>query len=54
MALLVVRHQHAPERCPAADPQIGAALLNHLSRSNVRQYGLEIQGEAILQGEHIF
>jgi DMSO/TMAO reductase YedYZ molybdopterin-dependent catalytic subunit len=52
MALFVVRHQHAPERCPAADPQMGAMLLNHLSRSNVKQHGLEIQAEAVLQGEH--
>ncbi|TMP97101.1 MAG: sulfite oxidase [Verrucomicrobia bacterium] len=27
-------------------------LLNHLSRPNVRQHGVEIQGEAIVQGEH--
>ena len=52
MALFIVRHQHAAERCPAEDPQIGASLLNHLSRPNVRQHGLEIQGEAIVQGEH--
>jgi hypothetical protein len=52
MALFIVRHQHAAERCPAADPQMGAMLLNHLSRSNVRQHGVEIQGEAIVQGEH--
>lgn len=52
MALFVVRHQHAAECCPAEDPQIGAALLNHLSRPNVRQHGVEIQGEAVVQGEH--
>jgi len=52
MALFVVRHQHAAERCPAEDPQMGASLLNHLSRPNVRQHGVEIQGEAVVQGEH--
>src|SRR2546425_10836260 len=52
MALFVVRHQHAAERCPAQDPYMGAMLLNHLSRPNVRQHGVEIQGEAIVQGEH--
>jgi DMSO/TMAO reductase YedYZ molybdopterin-dependent catalytic subunit len=52
MALFVVRHQHAAERCPAKDPQMGAALLNHLSRPNVRQHGVEIHGEAVVQGEH--
>ena len=52
MALFVVRHQHAAERCPAQDPFNGAALLNHLSRPNVRQHGMDIKGEAVLQGEH--
>jgi DMSO/TMAO reductase YedYZ molybdopterin-dependent catalytic subunit len=52
MALFVVRHQHAPERCPAQDPYVGAMLLNLLSRPNVRQYGVEIMGEAVLQDEH--
>jgi len=52
MGLFVVRHQHAPERCPAQDPYLGAALLNYLSRPNVRQHGIRIQGEAVVQGEH--
>jgi DMSO/TMAO reductase YedYZ molybdopterin-dependent catalytic subunit len=52
MALFIVRHQHSQERCPAQDPYIGAMLLNHLSRPNVRRHGLEIQGEAVVQGEH--
>jgi DMSO/TMAO reductase YedYZ molybdopterin-dependent catalytic subunit len=52
MALFIVRHQHSPERCPARDPGMGAMLLNHLSRPNVRRHGLEIQGEAVVQGEH--
>jgi DMSO/TMAO reductase YedYZ molybdopterin-dependent catalytic subunit len=52
MALFVVRHQHAAERCPAQDPYMGATLLNHLSRPNIRQHGVEIHGEAVVQGEH--
>jgi len=52
MALFVVRHQHGAERCPAQDPYMGAALLNYLSRPNVRQQGIRIQGEAVVQGEH--
>jgi len=31
---------------------MGASLLNHLSRPNVRKFGLQIQGEAVAQGEH--
>jgi DMSO/TMAO reductase YedYZ molybdopterin-dependent catalytic subunit len=52
MALFVVRHQHAAERCPAQDPYMGAMLLNYLSRPNVRQHGVEIRGEAVVQHEH--
>lgn len=52
MALFVVRHHHAAEHCPAQDPYLGAMLLNHLSRPNVMQHGVEIQGEAVVQGEH--
>jgi hypothetical protein len=52
MALFVVRHHHAAESCPAQDPYTGTMLLNHLSRPNVRQHGVEIRGEAVVQGEH--
>jgi len=52
MALFIVRHQHAPDRCPAADPYVGAGLLNYLSRPNVRKLGVQIQGEAVVRGEH--
>jgi DMSO/TMAO reductase YedYZ molybdopterin-dependent catalytic subunit len=52
MALFIVRHQHAAERCPAADPEAGALLLNHLSRPNAHRQGVEIRGEAVVQGEH--
>ncbi len=52
MALFVVRHTHTADRCPAGDPDMGAMLLNHLSRPNVRQHGVEILGEAVVQGEH--
>jgi DMSO/TMAO reductase YedYZ molybdopterin-dependent catalytic subunit len=52
MALFIVRHHHEAERCPVTDPYAGAEILNYLSRPNVRQHGVEIQGEAIVQGEH--
>ena len=35
-----------PEGCPAQDPLIGATLLNHLSRPNVRKFGLQIRGRS--------
>ncbi len=52
MALYVVRHQHEAKNCPAKDPYMGAMLLNHLSRPNVQSYGVKIQSEAIVEGEH--
>ena len=52
MGLFIVRHQHETERCPATDPYMGAMLLNYLSRPNVRQQGITIQGEAVVRGEH--
>lgn len=52
MPLFIVRHQHPADRCPAQDPFMGASLLNHLSRPNVRKFGLRIHGEAVAQGEH--
>jgi len=52
MALFIVRHQHDPTRCPATDPYMGANLLNYLSRPSVRKHGVEIQGEAVVRGEH--
>jgi len=52
MALFIVRHQHSAEKCPAADPYVGAGLLNYLSRPNVRKLGVQIQGEAVVRGEH--
>ena len=52
MALFIVRHQHDADRCPASDPYVGAGLLNYLSRPNVRKLGVQIQGEAVVRGEH--
>jgi DMSO/TMAO reductase YedYZ molybdopterin-dependent catalytic subunit len=52
MALFVVRHEHSADSCPATDPDMGAMLLNYLSRPNVSQHGVDIQGEAVVQGEH--
>ena len=52
MPLFIVRHQHAADGCPAQDPLMGASLLNYLSRPNVRKFGVQIQGEAVVQGEH--
>lgn len=52
MSLFVVHHQHAPEVCPAPDPQMASMLLKHLSPANTASYGITIQGEAVIKGAH--
>jgi hypothetical protein len=52
MALFVARHQHAADRCPAADPRMGEMLLAHLAPENAAKYGVKIQGEAVVDNAH--
>ena len=52
MSLYYVKHQHTPETCPAKDPDMGAMLLTHLSKPNARKFGVDIHGEAVLDGQH--
>lgn len=52
MSLFVVRHQHTAETCPAKDPINGAKLLMHLSPINAGKYGIKINGEGVLDGQH--
>jgi len=52
MPLFVAIHRHAPERCPAGDPSMGPALLNHLSPANAAQYGVTLQAEAVANDKH--
>ncbi len=52
MALFVVRHAHSAETCPAQDPRMGAMLLQHLSPANAQQNGVNILGDAVVNGAH--
>ncbi|MFO3796374.1 MAG: DUF3303 domain-containing protein [Anaerolineales bacterium] len=52
MSLYFVRHQHNPETCPAKNPQMGQMLLQHLNKVNARKFGIELHGEAVLDGQH--
>jgi hypothetical protein len=54
MSLYFVRHQHSEETCPARDPEMGAMLLAHISPQNAHQFGIDIQGDAVLDGQHTF
>lgn len=52
MTRYFVTHQHTSETCPAKNPEMGQMLLNHLSRMNARKFGIDLQGEAVLNGRH--
>jgi hypothetical protein len=51
MPLFVAQHRHPPGACPAAQGS-GARLLAHVSAANAARYGVAIQAEAVLDGEH--
>ncbi|MGC8856982.1 MAG: sulfite oxidase [Anaerolineae bacterium] len=52
MSLYFVRHQHSAETCPAKDPQMGQMLLQHVSKTNARKFGVDLLGEAVLDNQH--
>jgi hypothetical protein len=54
MSLYFVRHQHSAETCPAKDPDAGNMLLTHISPLNARKFGVQIRGDAVLDGQHTF
>lgn len=54
MSLYFVSHHHSAETCPAQDPEAGAMLLSHLSPQNARRFGIDIHGDAVLDGLHTF
>jgi len=52
MALYVVKHQHSADTCPAGDPQMGPMLAQHVSQPSAQQFGLDLHGEAVVDGGH--
>jgi hypothetical protein len=52
MSLFVVQHRHPAEACPAGNREMAPMLLRHLSPENTRQYGITIQGEAVVDNAH--
>jgi hypothetical protein len=54
MPLYYVKHQHSAETCPAKDPIMGSILLSHINPVNARKYGVELHGDAVLDGQHTF
>ncbi len=54
MSLYFVRHQHAAETCPAKNPEMGQMLVQHVSKPNARKFGVDILGDAVIDGQHTF
>lgn len=54
MSLFFVRHYHNAETCPAKDPAASNMLLTHISPLNARKFGVQIHGDAVLDGQHTF
>jgi hypothetical protein len=54
MSLYVVQHKHAAETCPAGDPQMGPMLLKHVAHQNAAHAGVNILGDAVIDGKHTF
>lgn len=54
MSLYFVKHQHSAETCPAKDPMMGSMLLSHINPANARKFGVELHGDAVLDGQHTF
>lgn len=54
MSLYFVRHQHPAETCPAKNPEMGRMLVQHVSKANARKFGVDLLGDAVLDGQHTF
>ena len=54
MSLYFVRHQHDAETCPAKNPEMGQMLVQHVNKSNARKFGVDLIGDAVLDGQHTF
>jgi hypothetical protein len=52
MSLFVVQHKHEPAFCPAGHPEMGPALLKHISAPNAANFGITVQAEGVLDGQH--
>lgn len=52
MPRYVAEHVHPPERCPAAQPQSAAFLLQHLSDEEAKKHGVRIEADVVAQGKH--
>ena len=54
MSLFVVQHKHAAETCPAGHPQMGPMLVQHVAPQNAATFGVNVRGDAVIDGQHTF
>ncbi|MEX0786389.1 MAG: DUF3303 family protein [Dehalococcoidia bacterium] len=54
MSLFVVQHKHEAASCPAGHPEMGPMLLKHVSQPSASSFGVTVQAEAVLDGQHTF
>jgi uncharacterized protein with GYD domain len=54
MSLFVVEHKHSAETCPAGHPEMGPALVKHVSPQNAESFGVTVRGDAVVDGQHKF
>jgi hypothetical protein len=52
IALFVAQHRHPPDRCPASSGS-GSLLLSRVSAAAAAHYGVTIEAEALMDGEHL-
>ena len=52
IALFVAQHRHPPDRCPASSVS-GPLLLSRVSAATAARYGVTIEAEAVMDGEHL-
>src|SRR5260370_34171714 len=50
--LFVAEHRHRPGDCPAS-PGRGSLLLSRVSAAAAARYGVTIEAEALIDGEHL-
>jgi len=50
--LFIAQHRHPPDRCPASS-ESGPLLLSRVSAAAAARYGITIEAEALMDGEHL-
>ena len=50
--MFVAQHRHPPDRCPASSDS-GPLLLSRVSAVAAARYGVTIEAEAFIDGEHL-